>query len=269
MSKRVKYPKPPDFKPETVFRKPHKSAGLPRCLAWKPNLGRQCNKVPMRLMAGGHPADPTNYSTVCELDGGKSARGIEHWNYRGKGYSRFVPAPLEPAITAFLQAADPLELVQAIATWEGRIESLLRSIDQAGAPAELWAKLQVELEGLWAAIDNQQIERALQHRQTIDQLVRTGQTGTETWDQLQRAEETRLKLIETEHKKRERLRGYVSAEQLRFQNNALRIAVVEAVQLIEDPDTQRKVRTAIAERFIQIVGPAALPGPAAGDDPEA
>ena len=265
MVNRKKYPKPADFKPDLTFPETHRYAGKPRCQAWNDNHGRQCSKVPMRLLAGGHPADPENYSTVCELDGGKSPRGMAHYNWQGKGYSRFAPGPLEPTITAFLEHGDPLDLIQAIGTWEGRIGTLLQALEQEGAPAQVWADLRRELEGLWAAIDAGQIDRAVQHRRAIEQLVASGQAHADTWQQLQNAEQIRTKLIDTEDRKRDRARGYVRAEEIRFQNNALRLAVVEGVELIEDAELQRKVRQAIAERFIQIVGPAALPGsPPAG-----
>jgi hypothetical protein len=263
MPKHIRHPKPAKFKPASTFPKGHQYAGKPRCQAWNENHARQCSKIPMKVLAGGHPADPNNYSTVCEFDGGKSPRGMEHYNYQGKGYSRFTPGALEPTITAFLQHGYPLDLIQAIGTWEGRIGTLLQTLDQGGAPARLLGELRRELEGLWTAIDANQTERALEHRRAIEQLLGSSQAQADTWEQLENAEQIRTKLIETEDKKRERARGYVRDEQLRFAFNGLRLAVVEGVQLIEDPQLQRKVRTAIAERFIQIVGPAALPGPAA------
>jgi hypothetical protein len=200
---------------------------------------------------------------VCRMHGGKSLKGFASPLFKTGRYSRYIPGPLEPAVTAFLAAGDPLDLIQAIGTWEGRADTLLRSLEAAGDPLGAWEELAGHWHGMWEATAAGEPDEVRTHRGAIDVLLSAGRARAETWEQLKEADETRLKLIDTEDKKRERARGYVTAEQLRFQNNALRLAVVEAVELIEDPQLQRKVRTAIAERFIQIVGPAALPRPVA------
>ena len=221
--------------------------------------------MPKKLLAGGHPADPDGFSTVCKNDGGDSPRGMAHYNYQGKGYSRFTPGPLEPAVTAFLEAGDPLDLVQAIATWEGRVDALLRSLESEGSE-KAWQELAEEWIGFWKATDAEDRAKVQQHREAIDELIVSGQAETETWRQIQAADEQRRKLIDSEDKKRERRQGWMRAEEIRYQNQALQLAVIEGVGLIEDDKLQRKVRIKIAERFIQIVGPAALPGPTAAAD---
>jgi hypothetical protein len=199
----------------------------------------------------------------CRLHGGMSLRGMAHPNYQGKGYSRYVPKPLEPAITAFLESGDPLDLIQPIATWEGRIDQLLHALEDEGDSGVAWSELAKEWAGFWAATAAEDAGKVRIHREAIDTLLKSGLAEVETWKQIREADETRRKLIDSEDKKRERRRGWMRAEEIRYQNNALRLAVVEAMALIEDPKLQRKVRTFIAERFIQVVGPAALPGPAA------
>ncbi len=212
----------------------------------KTRAGGKCKKAPME-------------NGRCRLHGGMSLRGMAHPNYQGKGYSRYVPKPLEPAITAFLESGDPLDLIQPIATWEGRIDQLLRSLEEGGAD---WADLAAQWAGLWAATAAKDGERVGDHRKAIDALLKSGLAEADTWKQIREADETRRKLIDSEDKKRDRRRGWMRAEEIRYQNNALRLAVVEAMALIDDPKLQRKVRTFIAERFIQVVGPAALPGSA-------
>lgn len=198
----------------------------------------------------------------CRMHGGMSLRGMDHPNYQGKGYGRYVPKPLEPAITAFLESGDPLDLIQPIATWEGRIDQLLHALDEGGDSAAAWSELAKHWAGFWVATAAKDDDRIRAHRGAIDAVLETGLAEAETWRQIKDADEQRRKLIATEDKKRERRRGWMRAEEIRYQNNALRLAVVEGMALIQDPDLQREVRKFIAERFIQIVGPAALPGPA-------
>lgn len=208
-----------------------------------------------------YPCGHETHPKRCKHHGGASLKGIAHPNYQGKGYSRYVPDLHEAAVSNFLEHGDHLGLVEAIGTWEGRIDELLRSLPEGDA-GELWRTLAKELDGLWNAIDAGEIQQALIHRRRVEEIVDSGNVRLETWRQIREAEETRTRLIKTEDRKRERLRGYITAEQERFKNQALRMAVIEGVELIEDTELQRKVRSKIAERFIQILGPAALPGPA-------
>lgn len=255
--------KPAGFQPEPTFSNDHRYAGKPRCQAWNKNKGQQCLQMPKKLLAGGHPADSDNYTTTCRVHGGDSPRGLDHYNFQDKGYSRFVPGPLGPAVTAFLEAGDPLDLIQAIGTWEGRVSHLLQQLEEGGDPGQLWAELGHYLTRMWDAIDGGRIEQAVQLRRSIDNILESGMAEAETWRQIQSADEQRRKLIDSEDKKRERARGYIRSEELRYSNNALRVAVIEGIALIEDQELQRKVRKFIAERFMAIVGPAALPGPPA------
>jgi hypothetical protein len=206
------------------------------------------------------PCGQETWPARCKWHGGKSLKGIAAPNFQDKGYSRYVPAQLEPAVTAFLESGDPLDLAQAIGTWEGRIDQLLRSLDDGAHPEETWEELGIHWAGIWEATVAGDADKIKLHRQAIDELVISGITRAETWRLIREADETRRRLVDTEDKKRDRRRGYITAEQDRYKYHALRMAVVEGIQMIEDTELQREVRAFIAERFIQIVGPAALPG---------
>lgn len=195
----------------------------------------------------------------CRMHGGASLRGMAHPNYQGKGHSRYIPKALEPAITAFLESGDPLDLIQPIATWEGRIDALLRSLDLESIPTDKWDKLREHWARLLVAGVAQDQQEVNINRRAIEEILETGGNEAEIWKQIMAADEQRRKLISTEDKKRERKKGYMRAEEVRYQNQALRLAVMEGVELIEDYELQMKVRKAIAERFIQIVSPADVP----------
>ena len=217
----------------------------------------------MRLLGGGHPADPENYCTVCHHDGGKSLRGIAHPNYQGKGYSRYVPRPMGPAVEAFLSQPDPLNLLESIATWESRADQLLRSLEKAGDPGELWQSVDEEWRELWRSTELGRIKDVELHRQKIGELISQGLSIVRTWIGIRNADEMKVKLVAAEDRRRDRQRGYMTAEQVRFQNWALSQAVVESLDTIKDPELKRSLRRQIGERFISIIGIPVIPGPAA------
>lgn len=252
--------KPDGWRPEPKFPKGHRYEGKPRCQAWNSNKGQQCGNTPKKLLAGGHPADPENYLTVCRVHGGDSPRGDAHYNYQGKGYSRYQPAPLQPAITAFLESEDPLDLIQAISTWEGRSDQLLRSLEDGGDPGKLWGELEDHWSRFWAAFDADQFQQANTERKHIDRLLNQGTSQAETWRQIKESDEMLVKLVTAEDKKRDRARGYIRAETVRHHYNALRAAVVGGVEMIDDPELQKRIRRFIAEQFIRLAGPTALSG---------
>lgn len=258
---RKRHPKPDGWVPEPTFPKGHRYEGQPRCQAWNPNKGAQCGRHPKKLLAGGHPADPEHYLRVCKWHGGDSPRGDSHYNMQGKGYSRYAPEPLQPTITAFLEQPDVLNLTQAVATWEGRISQLLESLDADGDPGLLLIEIRDQWKAMWDLTEAGQITQADVIRQSIEQLLKTGLDTAMVWDRVMKADDLRRKLVDTEDKRRDRARGFIRAEEARHHYNALRTAVVEGTQLISDPDTQASVRRFIAERFIQLSGPATLPGP--------
>ncbi len=216
-------------------------------------------KCGAKTRSGGSCKNAQMENGRCRMHGGASLRGMAHPNYQGKGHSRYIPKALEPAITAFLESGDPLDLIQPIATWEGRIDALLRSLDLESIPTDKWDKLREHWARLLVAGVAQDQQEVNINRRAIEEILETGGNEAEIWKQIMAADEQRRKLISTEDKKRERKKGYMRAEEVRYQNQALRLAVMEGVELIEDYELQMKVRKAIAERFIQIVSPADVP----------
>lgn len=261
----VRIPKPDGWKPEPTYPEEHRWHGHPRCMAWNSKHGRQCGKIAYKVMAGGHPQAPETHSTMCERDGGKSLRGEAHPNYQGKGYSRFVPTELGPQVEEFLRQEDPLSLLQSISTWEGRADQLLRTLEEAGDPGQLFKDIRKVWGQLWAAMDADRFDTAMRYRNSIEAMLDQGSAVSKTWDGVQAADDMKRKLIDSEDKRRERQRGYVTAEQLRFRDIAIRQAVIESMDLIEDKELQTEVRRFIAKRFIQVLGIQALPGHSAGN----
>ena len=63
--------------------------------------------------------------TRCRLHGGDTPQGIASPHYRGKGYSRSIPAHLKDIYEAHFNDPDLLSLHKEIALCDTRIEDLL------------------------------------------------------------------------------------------------------------------------------------------------
>ena len=217
--------------------------------------------MPKKLIAGGHPADPENYCTVCKVHGGASLRGEAHPNFQNKGFSRYVPKSLAPDVEAWLRKDDPLNLSESIATWNGRVSQLLRTLDDSGDPGELWGEMSEAWERLWIAMNNSDVEGVKKERAYIDERINSGGEQAETWGQIKIADDLIRKLVDTEDKRRDREKGYIKSEVLRFHYSNLRLAVEEGLELIaDDQELYRKVRRTIAEGFIRRVGTSSVSG---------
>ena len=258
-------PKPDGWKPEPTYPKDHRWHGHPRCMAWNSTHGRQCGKIAYKVIGGGHPQAPETHCTVCDRDGGKSLRGEAHPGFENKGYSRFVPKALEAQVEEFLRQEDPLSLLQSISTWEGRADQLLRMLEEAGDPSLLFEDIKKAWGRLWVAMDAERFDTAMRERNSIEAMLGQGSSTARTWAGVQAADDMKRKLIDSEDKRRERQRGFVTAEQLRFRDIAIRQAVIESMDLIEDKELQTEVRRFIAKRFIQVLGIQALPGHITGN----
>jgi hypothetical protein len=164
-----------------------------------------------------------------------------------------------------LKEGDPLDLISAIATWEGRINQLLVSLENGGAPGKLWGDLEAHWALYWTAFDEGKFEQAHRERMAIQRLINEGTSQAQTWEQIKDADELRMKLINSEDKKRDRALGYIRAEDVRHNFNSLRIAIVGGVELIEDLELRKQVRRYIAEKFLRITGPAVLSRPTSTD----
>ena len=95
-----------------------------------------------------------------------------------------------------------------------------------------------------------------------------GQAATvaNTIDRIMAAQEAKRKLVDTEDKRQERRRNYITQDQARLHYMSLALAVKNAAEEhIDDDKLRRKLLNSISEEFIRIAGRPALAGPAAAD----
>jgi len=183
---------------------------------------------------------------VCYHHGGKSLSGIASPSFKHGKYSRYMPKQLAPVFEAVMKDPELLALNTDIASHEARIDQLFQSIE-GGNPGKLWAEAMDEWMGLWEATAREDAKDIMKHRNQLDSLLRGGSGDVEVWDLIFAASEQKRKLVETETKRREKMREYVRAEEAAYYYRALALAVKAKV---DDPDTL----SAIADEFIRIAG---------------
>ena len=197
----------------------------------------------------------------CKLHGGKSLKGLAHPNFQGKGRSRYMPPIFKEAFEEASANPDLLDLSQDVATQEAIVVDLLGSLEKGEAPTRLVGSIRSEWRALWGAISREDRGAVAVHREQIGVLLGQASTVAATVDRIMSAQENKRKLVDTEDKRRERRRNYITQEQARFHYASLALAVKNAAEeLIEDDKLRRELLNAISEGFIRIAGRPALAG---------
>ena len=199
---------------------------------------------------------------VCYHHGGKSLKGIASPNFKTGRRSKHMPKPLKQLFDESVADPELLDLTESIATHEAIIMDLLGSLDGADAPTRLVGKIRLEWRDFWQATAREDQAAVAKHREQIGTLLARAATVAGTIDRIIQVEEQKRKLVDTEDKRRERQRNYITAEQARFHYAALALAVKDALEKeVDDDNLRRRILIAISEGLIRVAGPAALPGP--------
>ena len=194
----MKHPKPSGFKPDPTFPASHPSkAGLPRCKAWNPNHGRQCQKSPIKGR------------TTCRSHRGNAVRGLAHPSYQGKGFSKYAPKRLGDLYenlatdkTLATLTAD-LDLLTA-----RQIDLVTRLESQLPAP-ELWASLQKTHSQIDQAVRTNDAAALGTGLQRLGQLVKDGTASAGLWDSLFEVTANKRKTIESQTRQLDKLGQFV------------------------------------------------------------
>ncbi len=196
----------------------------------------------------------------CNNHGDDSPRGIEHYNYQGKGEGAFLPQSLQQMYRTFINDPDRLSMEKNIATLDVRNAQLLLSLEE-GDPGELWTTALKSLEHMQAAARRNDKSGMSKHLDDLDQTLREGEKVIATWGEYRENTELRRKLSDTESKQMERSRQVLTSRQAMALVQALVLAIDEEVH---DEDT----RSRIGERFIRITAAGNIPTlePAEGPD---
>lgn len=235
--------KPDDFVPQPDFPEDHAHFGKPRCQAWSVRNDRQCLGIAMKGVR------------VCRAHGGLSPKGIGHYNYQGKGAGRYVPKTLSQYIDN-IDISEILDLTHDLMTYEGRINQLLASLDDEDRPS--WADARQAFDAFLKARAEGKAKDMARHLDHLGQIIINGSSADLVWDQIRDETEQRRRLIDTEIKRREKMRDVITAEVAMDHYRRLADAVKKHVK---DQD----VLKAIAEEFRIAVGVGSLSVSATGE----
>jgi hypothetical protein len=149
--------------------------------------------------------------------------------------SKHMPADMSDRYERSLQDTELLNLRRDLAMMEARIHDLMDTVNQ-GESTGAWNELRLcgeRFTSLWGRRD---MERAQEQLMTMLEIIEHGSTRANGWDELQRTIELRRRLSETETKRLQALKQFVTAERA----VTLVEDVIEVIRRhVHDPEARR------------------------------
>lgn len=182
----------------------------------------------------------------CDLHGGSSLAGADAGSFKHGRYSRHIPTRI---VKDYEQAAnDPerLSIDHEIGLVEARLKDVLSRVD-TGEAGRLWKQLRTTYD---AAIDAQRSGDNVTARDLLSEvgkMIRQGQGDWAVWDEVMRLVDRRARLVETEMRRQEKMRQFVTEDQARTFYRAVILAV-------RDNEPDPKVRRAIFDAIAHVTG---------------
>ena len=201
--------------------------------------------------SGGYPCKqrPATERDRCRLHGGRSKRGPAHPAFIDGRKSRdYVPDKLRHDYERALADPDLISTRRQIAMLDARGAELLRQLGRL-EKREAWAAVVTHFDALErarAAGKREELETALDG---LREAVNEGATESQIWAELRSIDESRRRLAETERKRLEVMRQFVSADRV--------MATFAAVaRLIAQHVTDPAERDAVADGLRGLIGAA-------------
>jgi hypothetical protein len=220
-----------------------------QCQAKSKRSGEQCHNP---AMTG---------QKVCRMHGGKSLKGAAHPNFKDGSRSKYMPKFLAPAFAEALNNPELLNLSESIAGQEAIVRDAYDSLNQGEAPTRLVGRIRAEWREFWNATGRGDQEAVADHRQRIGTLLGQAATVAATLERIGNAEEIKRRLVDTEIKRREKMR-----EQIVFEDAVLlynQITQANRQEILEfdglSREDKNRLLNRIVTRFAEIAG---LPNPA-------
>jgi len=206
--------------------------------------------------------DPGPLTGRCKFHGERAPRGSNHYAYKGKGRSKYLPLSLQQVYDELRSDDELLSLEHDVTMVDLRQSLLMMSLTEGGNPAEKWKQLESRWSYMWQAVARGDNDAVTKHREEIARIIGEGDHEYSTWAEYMTNAEIRRKLVDTETKIQERKGLVLGANRVMAIAQALLLAVDEEVH-------DQEIRSGIGERFIRIIRAADLPRLVAsdGDDP--
>lgn len=155
------------------------------------------------------PAGPNGR---CRYHGGKSLKGAAHPNLKTGRWSKDVPTRIAARLEEALNDPDLLSLNDEIRLNDARIGELVAALD-TGETGRIWKALRRQVALLQLANREKDLAAAGAAISEIVRLTEAGDAEQEVWRSLDRAFDTRRRLVESERKRLVEMNQVISTEQ--------------------------------------------------------
>lgn len=225
-----------------MARKPDVDQGLVkqgRCGRWRHGKTKRCR---VRVKAKGRP---------CRIHNKNAPKGTDHWNYQGKGYSKYdTPETIRAWYERFLEDPD-ISLRGDIALTRALIQNTLSDLD-AGV-AKGWRKAIGDVrDRLQRAVDSGDTDAFQLAFADLDSLVKQGAQIDHATAELRAHQKTLREQIDTEVR-RLRFDGAPAEEVIAFAYQMMNLFRV-ALQRVADGESVGSAEAEMVERFRALVG---------------
>jgi len=196
----------------------------------------------------------------CRLHGGATPRGVLSVNYKGRGYSKDLPARLMERMMDSIDDPDLTSLRSEIALVDARLGELLKNLSQAGTD-EAWSTVKTVRDRLRYVVDRPDAD---DREVTLDlltvkldaavEVMRSNQTG---WSEIYALIDRRRRTVGVELKREESQEHTLRHAQALHFFQALLVAIHEEVEDVQ-------VKAALATRISKLMNrppPTALVSP--------
>jgi predicted Zn-dependent protease len=161
-------------------------------------------------------------------------------------YSKHIPTRIVKDYEGVVDDPDRLNVDHEIGLVTARLMDVLKRVD-SGESGRLWATLRATYDEAQEAQRMGEQDRARALLRDVGVLIKQGQGDWAAWDEAMRLADRRVKYVEAETRRQDKMRQYVTEDQARLFYRALIMAVREHV-----PDNG--TRTAIMDTIAQITG---------------
>lgn len=155
---------------------------------------------------------PMTGRTRCRMHGGASPVGIASATFKHGKYSAYMPDRL---LERYHDAvADPalLEQTHEIALVDSRLADLLTRVD-TGEAGVLWEKARKATSDIRKALHNENYGGVMEAALELDNIIGSGLTDFEAWNQISALLSQRRQLVESQRKRMIEQQQFVTVEQ--------------------------------------------------------
>lgn len=163
--------------------------------------------------------DPIRGSSRCKFHGGESPKGIQHYNYQGKGLSKHLPERFMQFYASTYEDSQLLEMNESIRLLEGRKYELISRWDEIGSRnwvKELADAMSSYKDARRKAVSTQRptdVQKAEEALYKLEQLIYTAYSERQIWDEIRSIEEQVRKIKNSELQRQKMAEEIVTKEQ--------------------------------------------------------